>query len=148
MTTLKAIVSKSEDKGPSTHGFVGDDGSLLIDTSPDRLEVELSPLNCSISEFMKWFVCINEYRRYGLITCDSGTLIDLAGTDLDLSIGSVIEISFEQYFEALLEVRIEAADRFIHQRFIQPCEQEGLFIKDDVVDMREFDLYGYDIPFD
>ncbi|MDA0146171.1 hypothetical protein OCT63_18250 [Vibrio sp. RW] len=141
MTTRRAKIVDSEEKGPSTHGFRDDEGDFLFDTSPDRLSIQLKPLNCSMSEFIEWFYFINEYNNYELIVCDDGSLIDLSGTSLDVTVGRVIEINFDEYFHALVETRIKEAHlNLSHYELKDESEVVGM--------VEEEDPFDFDIPYD
>lgn len=112
MTTRKVRVMERVDKGPSTHCFCNDDGSILIDTSPDREEIYLAGINCTPSEFCDWFLTVEEsHGRYSLLFGGQNSLIDIEGSSHDFSVGRVLEVNFDEYFSAFIEMRIQVAKR-------------------------------------
>ena len=116
MTSRKAFVVSEIDKGPSSHGFVDDIGRLLFDTSPERTEIKFEGINCTSSEFLEWFLTLEEYEgRSDLIWGDDDTLIDIGGSPLDLSPGKKFEIEFDEYFNAFVENRIDVANKQIER---------------------------------
>jgi hypothetical protein len=143
MTVRVARIVSSDDRGPSTHGFVDDDGYRFIDTSPDHLEVKFEPVNCTLKEFLAWFVFLNEYRRYELIPCSDGSFIDLAGSPLDLTLGTEITITFDEYFEALIETRISEA-----KRKLAYSEEHPLLMTPVSPQFEEGFIDDFDIPYD
>ena len=124
MTSRKAIVVDSLEQGPSVHGYRDDDGGLLFDTTPDRTKIYLKGINCTQREFMDWFLTIEEsLDRWDLLSSCDDSLVDIGGSPIDLSVGTVLEITFDDYFEALIELRIKKAihdiDRFIADKKVQ-----------------------------
>ena len=145
MTVRVARIVSSAERGPSSHGFVDDDGCRLIDTSPDHLEIKFEPVNCTLKEFLAWFCFLNEYRQYDLIPCADGSYIDLAGSPLDLSLGAEVTITFDEYFEALIETRISDA-----KRQLAYTEEHVLLLSQDKPQFEETfsDDFDCDIPYD
>jgi hypothetical protein len=87
------IVS-SEEKGPSVS--CGE----YVDSSPDREEYKLVGVNCTVSEFLEWFLEIDVGNDF---CCSEDTLIDIGGSSLDLSIGAILSVSSDDYFSAWLQ---------------------------------------------
>lgn len=111
MTTSIVRVLGSTDKGPSYRSYYGEDLDPIIDTSPDRTIIELESINCSVESFIEWFLTIEECKgRYDFVS-DGVNLIDIGGSAMELSKGTILMISFEDYFSALIENRIEQARR-------------------------------------
>lgn len=110
MTSRKVTVIGSMDKGPSAHGYIDDEGDLLIDTSPDRTKIYLKGINCTPTEFKNWLLIVEEsLDRWDLISCGENSIINIGASRIDFSIGSELEISFDDYIDALIEVRIKNA---------------------------------------
>ncbi|WP_390241895.1 hypothetical protein [Vibrio sp. R78045] len=111
MTMLSVRVIDEIEKGPASHCFTDDNGELLIDTSPDRSEIILKGINCNPSEFIKWFLTVEESKGYyDLVSDGSDTLIDIGGSPHDFSAGKELHISFDEYFNALIETKITTAN--------------------------------------
>ncbi|WP_210467487.1 hypothetical protein [Vibrio crassostreae] len=130
MTTRRVLVIRAVDKGPSSHCFCNDDGSLLIDTSPDREEIHLEGINCTPSEFCDWFLTVEEsHGRYSLLFGGQNSLIDIEGSCHDLSVGKVLEVNFDEYFSAFIEMRIQAAKRELDWYVDMQRNRLGLFVE-------------------
>lgn len=113
MTSRKVTVIESIQKGLGNHGLhdESDDG-ILINTTPDIAVIYLEGVNCSPSDFIQWFLTVEEsLGRYDLIWGDDNSLIDIGGSPLNLSPGAELEVTFDEYFAALLELRISEAKR-------------------------------------
>ncbi|AUZ86109.1 MULTISPECIES: hypothetical protein [Methylophaga] len=103
-TTRTAKITHKTEKG------VLIDGLGTIDSNPDRTCIEFETLNCTKTEFLDWFLLLDESE--GL--CSDGVcLIDLGNTSLSLSTGSVISVSYPEMIEAWLEMKTVAAKREI-----------------------------------
>ncbi|HCE2641726.1 hypothetical protein [Vibrio chemaguriensis] len=111
MTTRKVIVLDSCEKGASTHCFYSD---ILLDTSPEHAQITLEGVNCTVQEFLDWFLIVERYHgRYDFCCTESGELIDIGGSLIDTNPGAVLEIDFNDYFNAWLDLKIEHAKREI-----------------------------------
>lgn len=116
MTSRKALVVDAADKGPSYHGFIDDNGLPFFDTSPDRTEITFEGINCTSAEFIEWFLTLEERAgRFDLLWGDDETLIDIGGSPIDLTTGTILEIDFDDYFNALIENRITEANSQIER---------------------------------
>lgn len=117
MTTRKVIVVGSIDKGPSTHGYRDPEGELLIDTSPDRTVIYLQGINCTPSEFQHWLFTIEESQdRWDLISLSEDSIVDIGGSQIDFSIGTEVEIHFEQYFNALIKNAHNQLEKLVNSK--------------------------------
>jgi len=88
MTVRTVRIISSEEKGPSIS--CGE----YVDTTPDRECFEIEGIDCTVPEFMEWFLETEDGEDF----CQSGnTLIDIGGTLLDMSPGKQLSVSFEQY---------------------------------------------------
>lgn len=114
MTSRKALIISTSEKGPSAHDFYNDDGVFFFDSTPDRTEIKILGVNCTTSEFIDWFLTV-DHRHCGDFCRTENTLIDIGGSTLDLSVGMMLEVSFDDYFNALLDIKIQTAKRELNQ---------------------------------
>jgi hypothetical protein len=67
---------------------------------PERADIQLESINCNLSEFFTWFLGTSAGNDF----CVSDrSLIDIGGSRIDLSIGSVIEVSFNDVLDEQIE---------------------------------------------
>lgn len=79
-------IISSEEKGPNVSCGDYYDG-------PDREEYALEGVNCTVDEFIEWFL---ETER-GEDFCAGDKLIDIGGSSLDMTPGSLLSVTFDEY---------------------------------------------------
>ena len=99
-TVRKAQVVETESKGVSF------DCNGHIDSNPGRENLSIEPLNCTTSEFLDWFLQVDTE----CVFCSDGeTLTDIGGSTLDLSVGSILSVSYSEWFSVWLTDQVEHA---------------------------------------
>lgn len=110
MTSRIAIVVSSTERGPSSHDDMDEYGNTIIDTSPDHTAYTLEGVNCTAEEFLEWFDITDVNSEFAIVGGASNKLLDLGGASTTLHVGMRLEVSFEQFFDALIENRIRRAN--------------------------------------
>lgn len=112
MICRQAVIVSSESRGPSF------DDDLLICSAPDREVIEIEGLNCTTQEFIDWFLETDENGSF--CACDQA-LIDVGGSNLDLSVGQVLSVTSDAYFEVWLDRKVRYAERAIDTLVRRAC---------------------------
>ncbi|EGQ9133381.1 hypothetical protein GA069_26735 [Vibrio parahaemolyticus] len=126
MTTRVAIVVSSSERGPSYRDNVDEEGRAIFDTSPDHVVYTLIGVNCTAEEFTDWFRVTDIDRCFIVGGETSNQLFDLGGGDIQLTVGMRLEVTFESYFDALIEEKIEYANRSIENMIRRAKVTQGL----------------------
>lgn len=127
MTIRKAVVISNCDLGPSSHDDIDEQGRMWLDTTPDRSNIKLRGMNCTTEQFIDWLLIVElSHDRFDLIRNYDGSLEDIGGSSIDFSVGNILEISFEVYFNALVQVRVESAHRDLDLKLKQMTKTLGI----------------------
>ncbi|MEI8659225.1 hypothetical protein [Vibrio sp. Hal054] len=128
-TERQARVIGARDRGPSENGCCDDDGWPCVDTTPDCEEIRFEGVNCTTEEFIEWFLMVEQSQdRYDFIGMagEGDSLLDIGGSTIDCTVGTVLEVTFDAYFDALLTVRINDANRALDQQLFLAKKHLGL----------------------
>ncbi len=89
--------------------------------------VMLDGLNCSVSEFLDWFLAVElANERYDLIANNDDDLVDVGGSIHCLDVGQVLSVNADDYAAALIELRIAQAHRELDALVLQKTHSLGL----------------------
>jgi hypothetical protein len=81
---------------------------------PERTDIQLEGVNCTLEEFYEWFL----KTKTGEDFCISDrSLIDIGGTSIDLAVGNLITVSFNDVLDELIEAGGRKAKYEISQLF-------------------------------
>jgi len=115
MTIRTVRIISSVDKGMSQ------DCGLSIDCTPDRTVYKLEGVDCTVEEFLEWFLDSAEGEAFCATAC--GTLIDIGGSSINTELGSEISIDYNTYFNywlkrslAWLERQVDIDTRKAYER--------------------------------
>ncbi|MCG6391786.1 hypothetical protein [Vibrio fluvialis] len=128
-TARKAQVIETRDRGPSVNGYSDDEGWPCFATMPDCEEIRLEGVNCTTEEFIEWFLIVEQsLDRYDFIGMagEDNSLLDIGGSSIDCTVGAMLEITFDAYFDALLTVRINDANRVLEHQLMLAKRHLGL----------------------
>lgn len=106
----------------------GWDDVSVFDITPDHRVYHLKGVNCSTEEFAEWFSIVDSDYEFivGGTACEE--LIDLGGATTKLCIGMLLEITFEQYFNARLELEIHRANQQLNSYIANAADRLGLVV--------------------
>lgn len=77
---------------------------------PERTDIQLEGVNCTIEEFYEWFLETKAGENF--CTSDS-SLIDIGGSNIDLSPGNVISVLFEDVLNKQIDENAHYAKSII-----------------------------------
>jgi hypothetical protein len=81
---------------------------------PERTDIQLEAVNCTLEEFYEWFL----KTKAGEDFCISDrSLIEIGGTQLELTVGNLISVSFNDVFNEIIESSARKAKYEISQLF-------------------------------
>ena len=90
------------------HSPCDEQGAFYL--GPERTDTQLEGVNCTIEEFYEWFL----ETKAGENFCTSDTsLIDIGGSDIDLSPGNVISVLFEDVLNKQIDENAHYAKSII-----------------------------------
>src|SRR5690606_11571757 len=81
---------------------------------PGRTDILLSPICCSLDEFLDWFLITKageNFCRFADTGELSGRITDIGGCGLDLSVGRVLSVSYESWLPLYLDSLVTSAKR-------------------------------------
>lgn len=103
VTTLKARVVSS------TEFEVNDDPDCFY-IGPERTDYKLEGINCTVSEFLDWFLVTKEGSHF----CKTSTGIsDIGGSSLDLKGESILTVSYNLYLDSRIDQLVNSAKGYI-----------------------------------
>lgn len=113
MTVRMAIIVDSRD-------FACSDEHDNYYAGPGRTDILLSPICCSLDEFLDWFLITKageNFCRFADTGELSGRITDIGGCGLDLSVGRVLSVSYESWLPLYLDSLVTSAKRDINAQY-------------------------------
>ena len=86
---------------------------------PDREDVLLEGVGCTVEEFLDWFMETEEGEKFCRI---SGGMTDIGGSKLDLSEGALINVTWDEYFDRYLEKKAYRAKKELKRMCTESME--------------------------
>ena len=87
----------------SAQNFEQNDDPESYYVGPDRNDIKLEGVNCTIEQFLCWFLETEEGENFCRIT---NGMTDIGGSGLELKIGTILSVSFDEWFPRYLDFKV------------------------------------------
>ena len=98
-TVRKAKVIRNTEKG-----WHMDEDSFYLsnpDSNPEHYYITFLGINCTTEEFLEWFLVSD--KSYGIApTGNKNTVVDVGSHCLELSVGSIVTVTYSEFFDSFL----------------------------------------------